>query len=253
MLRIAIVDDEPDARAYLNRIIRQWTEAEVVGEADSIRTAVEMLQNTAIDILLLDIELPDGLSFEILHRIPVPDFQVIFVTAYDHYALKAFDYAAVGYLLKPVKPEDLVKHIQRTLSGGNRISGEQLRTILKQVAPKKQPDTLILHADDAVHFVKVDTIVRCEAADNYTTFTLFTDQGKFRRLTIAKTIKHYEELLPAEQFMRIHKSHLINLGRIQKYMKADGGYVVMSDNERIIVSRRRKKEFLDMLARLHSH
>lgn len=246
-MRIAIVDDEPDAREYLKRVIKQWTEAEVACEAHSIESAVELLKTTQVDVALLDIELPDGLSFEILNKISNPQFRVIFITAYDHYALKAFDYAAVGYLLKPVKPEILIKHLHRVAEQTNRVSREQLDVLVNQLVKKKAPEKISLSADDAVYFVNLQQIVRCEAYDNYTTIVFQTQDQKFRKITISKTIKFYEDLLPDEQFMRIHKSNIVNFRMISRFVKSDGGYVVMADGAKVIISRRRKKEFLERL------
>ncbi|MBD3638243.1 MAG: response regulator transcription factor [Crocinitomicaceae bacterium] len=244
---IIIIDDESSARSTLNLIIsNHLPDYSVIGEAESVKEGLQLIKalGSSIDILLLDIELTDGTGFELLEKVDNVDFEVIFTTAYDNYAIKAFEFSAVGYILKPINIEELESTLNRIAERtiGSRSNTEiQLKTLLeyqrtKEISFKK----LVVPTVDGFEIIDLDYLIRCEGERNYTKFYL-TDNRSFLS---SKTLKKYEELLSEKGFLRIHKSHLINLSHVKKYLKSDGGSIMLSDGSEILISRDKKEIFL---------
>jgi len=184
----------------------------------------------------------DGTGFDLLEQIKYINFRVVFITSFDHFAIRAFKFSAMDYLLKPVKPDDLVEAVSKIqVSQGSEDLDHKLEVLLSK---KNKFDKIALPTVDGLLFVKVDDIVRCESYKNYTTF--FLNDGE--QIVVTRIIKEYDEMLTPNNFFRIHKSHLINLAYIKKYVKGEGGFVVMDDNTEVEVARRRKEEFLRVLS-----
>jgi len=171
------------------------------------------------------------------------DFKIIFITAYHEYALKAFKFSAVDYLLKPINIDELQAAIEKVHPGSDSESKEKISTLIKNISRKGEAmEKIALPSMEGLQFINLEEIIYCESQDNYTQF--FLTDG--RRIMVSKTIKHFEELLDPNTFFRVHRSNIINLKYIDKYVKGEGGYVVMKKGERIPVSRRRKDAFLQL-------
>lgn len=244
-IKAIIVDDEDLARKNLEFMLNEHCpHVQIIGEAANARTAKKLIESNSIDLLLLDIEMPNGSGFDLLESLEGPlKFKVIFITAYHEYALKAFKFSAVDYLLKPINSEDLENAIAKVNPGNDVEHPEKIATLIHNITHKGEGmDKIALPSMEGLQFVGLDDIIYCESQDNYTQF--FLTDGK--RIMVSKTIKHFEEMLDSERFFRVHRSNIINLKYIDKYVKGEGGYIVMKQGMRIPVSRRRKEPFLQL-------
>lgn len=244
-IRTLIVDDEELARKNMEVLLADYcTNVDVVGMAANAREARNFVRDNNIDLMLLDIEMPNGSGFDLLESIKDEvNFSIIFVTAYHEYALRAFKFSAVDYLLKPVNPDELTAAIAKVKTGVN-VQRENIEALIENVGHGKNAiaGKIALPSMEGLQFVNLDDIIYCESQDNYTQFFLLDG----RRIMVSRTIKHFEEALDESQFFRIHRSNIINLKYIDKYVKGEGGYVVMKQGPRIPVSRRRKDSFLQL-------
>lgn len=217
---------------------------DVLGTVSNAREAKKFIETNTIDLLFLDIEMPNGSGFDLLESLGDNiNFKIIFITAYHEYALKAFKFSAVDYLLKPINIEDLQAAVHKVQPGTDFESKEKISTLIENISRKGEAmEKIAIPSMEGLQFVNLEEIVYCESQDNYTQF--FLTDG--RRIMVSKTIKHFEELLDPDSFFRVHRSNIINLKYIDKYVKGEGGYVVMKQGERIPVSRRRKEAFLQL-------
>jgi two-component system LytT family response regulator len=242
MYKIGIVDDEKHARETLKTLLKQiHSEYEILFEAESPIEALEMLNKFTIDILFLDINLKNGNGFQILEAIKERKFHVFFVTAYNQYAIDAFRFSALHYILKPISLGDLMECMNRAESlSSNNYKTEQFN-ILKNYIQETEPNDkkICIPYGNEKLFLLISDIIRLEASSNYTWFIL-----KEKRYLISKTLKEFENLLCKNDFFRVHQSHIINTKHIIKYSKSGGGKVFMSDNSVIPLARNRKNEFL---------
>ncbi len=239
-LSAIIVEDVAAARENLRRILASHCpEIRVLGEAASVVEAAKLIKKEEANLLFLDVELPDGTSFDLLDILGEWPGEIIFTTAMEHYALRAFRYAAADYLLKPIIAEELVAAVKRVQS---KKSPPQQRQYLQEAARQKGPlERIVLASQDKLSLVEIADIIRCEADNNYTQIYL----KKGRRELVSQPLKHYAELLGEHQFLRVHQSHLVNAKAIAEYIKLDGGYLLMIDGSRIPVSVRRRSVVLD--------
>lgn len=239
-----VVDDIPDALDLLsNDIKKTHPEIEIIGKASSVVEACKILQTKKPDILFLDIMLGDGTGFDILEIVPNLNAKVIFVTASEDYAIKAFKFAAVDYLLKPYSLKDLTSAIRKAKA---QIQPQkQQLSLLKQIVtkPLEKPTRLSLHTLEKIIVVAIKDIVRCKSDNNYTTFYL-QDKSK---ILVSKTLKYYSDILKDVNFLRVHQSHLINKSFIKEFIKSDGGYLILNDSSNIPVSARKKSEIINAL------
>ena len=245
MIRAVIIDDEEEGRNTVNNILTQYCDAiHVVGQADGVSKGKELIISKQPDIVFLDIQMTDGTGFDLLEQLPKVEFRVIFVTAYDQYALKAIKYSALDYILKPIDPQQLIDAVNKfkVLESNFHIMAEQIKTLF---GFKSGFEKIALPTSEGLRFVRVEDIIRCESDNNYTNF--FLKNGE--KILVTKTLKDYEETLSDSNFIRIHQSHLINLNYVERYIKGEGGSVIMSDGSEVEVSRRRKEAFLDKMAR----
>ena len=245
MIRAVIIDDEEEGRNTVYNILTQYCNfVSVIGQADGVVKGRDLILTKQPELVFLDIQMADGTGFDLLEQLPKVEFRVIFVTAYDQYALKAIKYSALDYILKPIDPQQLIDAVNkfRMMESNFRIVAEQIKTLFGY---KSGFEKIALPTSEGLRFVKVEDIIRCESDNNYTNFFLKTGE----KILVTKTLKDYEETLTDSNFIRIHQSHLINLTYVERYIKGEGGSVVMSDGSEVEVSRRRKENFLDKMAR----
>ena len=248
MLTAIIIEDMADALALLKKDIEtRHPEIEITATAQSVVEAAKVLRKNQPDILFLDIMLGDGTGFDILEIFPDLKSKIIFVTASDEFAIRAFKFAAIDYVLKPYSHEDLGLAINRAKEQ-IQPSEERLRILKDTIsAPEQKPDKISLHTLDKIIIVSLDDIIRCESDSNNTIFHL---QDK-RKIFVTKTLKYFSDMLQNYDFVRIHQSHLVNLQYISAYIKTDGGYLMLKNGENVPVSVRKKTEIIEILDKMH--
>ena len=249
-MKAILVDDELHCTESLNILLHSYCPGvEVVAKFNRPEEALPRLSQGDFDVLFLDIEMPVYNGFELLNRIPHKNFDVVFTTAYDQFAVKAFKYSAFDYLLKPIDPEELQGCIRKLSEKKRQDDLEEQLSFLRSMLVREQqvPQKIALPTTQGVEYVEIVDIIRCESDSNYTRIY----QGGTNPTLICRTLKEVEELLEGANFARIHHSHLINLDHLRKYLRSDGGYVVMSDGSEITVSRSRK-DVLNTLLKVRS-
>ena len=249
MIQAVIVEDELSSRNNLKNLLAHYAkDIEIVGEAESIDDAVITFKGLAKqpDVAFLDINLSDGLVFSLLNKLRPFQFEIIFVTAFEEYAVKACEYSSIGYILKPIDPDALKEAIDRIPKNGKNQIEKRLEIFNSHYNNPNVFSKMSIAAVDGIYFVNITDIIRFEAEDNYTHIFLQTGE----KITASKTIKAYEELLASYNFYRVHKRHVINLNCMKKYLKGEGNIVIMEDDTQIEVSRRRRASFLDKLREL---
>ena len=248
MLHILIIDDEEHMCDSLQKLLgRHCPEVTVSGVAHSVATGLSAIQDLHPDLVLLDIQMADGTGFDLLNAVPVIDFKIIFITAFDQYALQAFRFSAVDYLLKPVNPELLVEAIDRAgqlIQEHHNLQMHALQENLKNT--EHQNKKIILKTTENIHLLDLHDIISCESANNYT--CVYTTDGA--KILVSKTLRDYDDMLAGCGFYRVHKSYLINLAHIKRFEKQDGGYIVLTNDLKIPVASRKRDEMLELLERL---
>ncbi len=246
MVRTIIVDDDQLARKVLNRIISQnFEELEIIGEANSVEEGINLINETDPDLVFLDIEMPDGTGFDLIDQLPEVDFRLVFVTSYNDYAITAFKYSAFDYILKPVLPENVKSTVTRILESSG-IKPKVEYTNLKNQIERSEAQggtTIALPEMNGFAIIKVKDILRCEGERNYT--RVYYKDGT--SVLISRTLLEFDQLLVPHGFFRIHRSHLVNLACIVRYVKTDGGMVEMIDKSQLKVSPKFKDELLHLL------
>jgi two-component system, LytTR family, response regulator len=248
MIRTVLVDDETDSIRMLQRLLETYCpNVSIVGKADGVESGLESIRATWPDLVFLDIEMTEGNAFDLLNRLMPINFQVIFVTAFDSYAVRGFKYNAVDYLMKPIDIGELKNAVNKVTSKTreeSETSAHQMKTVLESVGNfQLSQQKMGVPTLTGLIFVAISEIIRFEAKGRYT--SIYLDNGEV--ILAARTIKEYEELVPETNFFRIHNSHIICLQKIRQYHKGRGGYVVMQDGEAIDVASRRRMEFLQRL------
>ena len=243
-LTAVIVDDEMHSVDVLKNLLEAYCPTvKILGKADNAMAGSNLINEHSPDLVFLDIEMPFGTGFDMLDVLDQKSTAVIFVTAYDHYALKAIKYYAIDYLLKPVDIDELKEAVKKVEQRKEQQALPGLPVgLLKSYLEKGIDNSKIaLPMADGLQFVNRNEIVRCEACGNYTKIYLQEN----RTYMVARTLGEYEELLSPYNFLRIHHAHLINLDHIEKYVRGEGGYVIMSDGAVVDISRRKKQDFLN--------
>lgn len=243
-----IVEDMFDALQLLKSDIEaNHSEIEIIDMAQSVVAAAKSLRKNQPDILFLDIILGDGTGFDILEIFPDLRSKIIFVTASDEYAIRAFKFAAIDYVLKPYSREDLGLAIKRAKE--QLQPNKERLNILKNTlsAPERKPDKISLHTLDKIIIVNLDDIIRCESDSNNTIFYLKDKRSIF----VTKTLKYFSDMLKGYDFLRIHQSHLVNLQCISAFIKTDGGYLMLKNGENVPVSVRKKAVVIEILDKMH--
>jgi two-component system LytT family response regulator len=243
--KVMIVDDESHGREVIQKILNKYCpSAEIVALADNVETAIQLINDKDPDIVFLDIELHNRTGFEILDSIQEITFQLIFVTAYNHYAIKAIKFAALDYLLKPVDVTELKaaynKAVERISS--ILILNRQL-LILKENLNHNENNTIAIPTKEGYNFYKISEIIWCKASSNYT--EIYFDDGTIEM--VPRTLKEYDDLLSDYRFCRVHNSYIVNMNKIKKYLKGNGGTIIMEDDTKIEVSVRKKDSFINKL------
>ncbi|WP_040560025.1 LytTR family DNA-binding domain-containing protein [Kordia algicida OT-1] len=248
MLTTVIVDDIPAALQMLKEDIeRLHPELNIIGTASSVVETAKLLRKQQPDILFLDIMLGDGSGFDVLEIFPNLTSKIIFVTASDEFAIRAFKFAAIDYVLKPYSEEELSTAIEK--AKGQIHPNKERLDILKDTlaAPNEKPTKISLHTLDKIIIVSMDEIIRCESDSNNTIFYLKDGQKIF----VTKTLKYFADMLKNYQFLRVHQSHLVNLQFIKAFIKTDGGYLLLKDKSTVPVSVRKKVEVMEILSSIH--
>lgn len=248
MLTAIIVEDMIDALQLLKNDLKvRHPEIEVIATAQSVVEAAKVLRKQEADILFLDIMLGDGTGFDILEIFPDLKSKIIFVTASDEFAIRAFKFAAIDYILKPYSYEELDLAVSRAKE--QIEPNKESLNILKETlaAPEQKPDKISLHTLDKIIIVNLDAIIRCESDSNNTIFYLNDN----RKVFVTKTLKYFSDMLKSYDFIRIHQSHLVNLQFISEFIKTDGGYLMLKNGENVPVSVRKKVEIIEILDRMH--
>lgn len=248
MLTTIIIEDNPDALNLLkSSLAENHPELKIIATAESVVEAAKILRKNIPDILFLDVMLGDGTGFDVLEIFPDIQSKVIFVTASDEFALKAFKFAAIDYVLKPYADEDLTEAIERA-KRQLQPSKERLRILKDSItAPDKRPDKISLHTLDKIIVVSLEDIVRCESDSNNTKFYIRGGQMIF----VTKTLKYFSDMLKPNGFLRVHQSHLVNISCISAFIKTDGGYLMLKNGENVPVSVRKKSEVIEKLDSMH--
>ncbi|TXI86846.1 MAG: response regulator transcription factor [Crocinitomicaceae bacterium] len=246
-MKALIIDDEKRTRELIAKMIESFDlgiETFPIGE--SVETGIKAIDQVRPDLVFLDIQMPDGTGFDLLKMIPQKNFEVIFITAHEEFAIKAIKFSALDYILKPVDTDDLKEAVLRAINTIDHKKEESQFEALNQNMQPTQKRRLVLKTQESVHVVDLDKIIRCEADRNYTSF--FLTEGK--KILVSKTLKDYETLLTGHNFLRVQQSHLINLDFVDRYDKGNGGSVVMKDGSEVPLSPAKRDIFFKILENL---
>ncbi len=242
MKKAVIIDDEEKSRITLNSFISKYCPSlHVVALADGVSTGIEAIKSNSPDVVFLDIEMDDGTGFDVVEALKGFTFDLIFVTAYNKYALKAFRYSAIDYLLKPINPEELIQAVGK-LSDTNRLAQieEKLEALLLN---KKSLQKIAFPSMEGLRLEEISNIAYCESDNYYTNIHLKTGE----KLVVSKTLKEYDQMLHEEGFYRIHQKYLANISFVSNFTKADGGFLTLENGEVLPVARRKKEELLKLM------
>ncbi len=249
MIRGIIVEDEIRSRDTLRGLLSRYCKnVEIIAEAESYRSGLAAIREQHPDVVFLDIQMPDGSGFKLLEELDEIKFEIIFTTAFDQFAIKAIKYSALDYLLKPIDPEELVSALKKV---ENKISkrgvNENIQVLLDNIkSHDANPHKIVLSTFEKIHIIETDNILRCESDNYYTNF--FLTDGK--QILISKTLKENEAMLGEHNFIRPHKSHLVNVKYIKGFLKNDGGYIEMTDGTHIPVSRRKREKIIEIITNI---
>ena len=244
----AIVDDEQANRENLLRMLGTCCpQIKIAAICSSVAEARIILPETKPDILFLDIRLGGDTGFSLLESLQDIPFEVIFVTAYDNYAIQAIRFSALDYLLKPIDSAELTHAVDKAIRVILRKQeNKRMQNLLQNTRTLDKQKKIALSVADKIEFVEIGSIIRCESESNYTTFHLKSGE----KLIVSKTLKEFDELLTPYNFLRVHQSHLINLDEVKSFIKSDGGYIRMKDGSSVSISRQRRNYVMEVLSRL---
>lgn len=240
MIHAVLIDDEPGCTETLTLLLRMHCpEIAVDAVCNSGEEGIEAIRKFRPEVVFLDIEMPRMNGFDMLEQFDKIFFHVVFTTAYNQFAIKAFRYSALNYLLKPIDPDDLKLTVKRIGELKNVPYSEQFDILMQNIRNNSKPQRIALSTGDGMIFVNTKEVMYCQSESNYTHVQLLNGE----KYLLAKSLKEFEDTLPAENFFRIHNSYLVNLNEIRKFVRGDGGYVVMNDNTQITIARARREEF----------
>ncbi|MFK7899960.1 MAG: LytR/AlgR family response regulator transcription factor [Cyclobacteriaceae bacterium] len=247
-LKAILVDDEQDSRDILSNYLKKYCpDVDLLATCDSVKTGLEAITTHQPDVVFLDIEMPYANGFDLLDQVNEITFETVFVTAYDNYAIKALNQSAAYYLLKPIDIDELVAAVEKIQTERSKPDYvEHAKVLLENI--KGQPNNLaklMLPTLEGFEVVKPEEILYCEADNNFTKFHLVSN----RQLLICRTLKYFEEILSNHQFVRVHRSHMINLDYVVRYTKGKGGYVTLENGAELEVAPKKKSEFLEAFQR----
>jgi len=248
MLRVVIIDDETDAINFIASIIEEYcSDLEIVGTANSAIEGTKIINVKHPDLVFLDVEMPHGNGFDLLANFPEKSFDVVFITAYNHYAIKAIKYSAVDYILKPVNINEFLDAVRKVKEKRTNKESFHLNyyTLLENLK-SNTPSKLAIPTSEGMEYLNTDEIIRIEADRSYSWFHM--THGK--KYLVSRNLKEYQELLDDHNFFRTHNSHLINLDHVKKYVRQEGGHIVMDDGSSVPISRSKKDLFLVKMSRI---
>ena len=245
MLKAIIIDDEPYCCEILAAMLESdCPEIEITGICNNAKDALTTIRQYSPDLVFLDVEMPRMNGFEMLEQLPTINFHLIFTTSYNQYALKAIRFSAIDYLLKPIDREELKRAVQKVKDKIQVPIPQQLEILLQKLRQPSSPvNKIALPTMEGLQMIPVDIIISCESDDNYTILQL---KNK-KKILVTRSLKEMEEILEQHSFIRVHRSYLVNLNEIEKYIKGDGGYLVMSDGSSIDVAKNKKELLLKKL------
>ncbi len=249
MINTIVIDDEVKAReTILNMLGTYCPELEVIGTAGSVKEGAKVLEELKPELVLLDIKMADGTGFDLLRKLEKVDFLVIFITAFEEFAIRAIKFSAIDYILKPLDPDELMNAVQKALTVISKENmSEKLDALYENLDNiNTNAKKIVLKTTESVHIVNLKDIVRCESEKNYTHFYTVEDE----KITVSKTLKEFNELLIDYKFFRVHQSHLINLAHVKRYEKQNGGFLIMDDNSNVPVSFRKKEDLMKLFKSL---
>ena len=248
MLKALVIDDEKFGRDGMQSLLTDYCpEVQVIGTADSALTAIKEIRAKNPDLVFLDVEMPHGTGFNVLESVPDMDFEVIFTTAYNQYAIQAIRFSAIDYLLKPIDHKELIEAVKR--AGEKRATGlrnPNLELLIENLKSNGAAKKIAVATSDGILFVEIDGIIRCESSNNY---TLIHMKNGAKHI-VSKSLSEHEDQLAGTSFFRTHNSHLINLNCVSKFLRGSSSSVIMSDGVEIEVARRKKEEFLVAMSKI---
>jgi two-component system LytT family response regulator len=243
-----VIDDEPDAVDFISSIIGEYCPGlEVRGKGHNVKDGVDLIKEVKPDLVFLDVEMPNGTGFDLLTHFPEKDFDVVFITAFNHYAIKAIKFSAVDYILKPININEFIEAVDKVINKRltNPSSGNENFEVLLENIRTTYPTRLAIPTSDGREYLNPREIIRIEADRSYSWFFI----NNKRKILVSKHLKEFQDLLNDRNFFRPHNSHLINLEYVRKFVRHDGGYIEMLDGTQIPISRNRKDLFLAQMAR----
>ncbi len=245
ILKVIIIDDEAPSRKALQTALTEYCPSvKIMAIAETPQKGIESILTHKPDLVFLDVQMPGMSGFDLLSHFAEIDFEIVFITAHDHYAIKAIKFSALDYLLKPIQLDELMGAVKKAEEKkNNRHTNWQYKSLYENIRSNTNASgSVAIPTGDGLLFIKTQDIIRCEAEGNY----VFIYQAGKEKILITKTLGDMETMLDPAAFFRVHNSHLVNLAHIKKYVKGDGGYVIMSDNSIVDVARRKKGEFMQV-------
>ncbi len=248
-MKVLVVDDEKNAREAIVTLLELYFPADtIIYQAESVHSAVDVIYKTDPDLLLLDIQLKDGSGFDILRKLDAISIPVIFITAYEEFAIRAFKFSAIDYLLKPIDPDELQ---QAVLKAKQKIEKERiadrLEVFTRHFKEAESNRRMVLKTADAIFFIQLEDIIYCQAEGAYTRFFLANEKP----ILVSRSLGEYEEMINSRHFIRVHQSFLVNMNRVIRYEKGDGGNLIVYREQSIPVSIRKKETVLEYMNSLH--
>ncbi|KAB2828655.1 MAG: response regulator transcription factor [Paludibacter sp.] len=247
-MKILIADDEIPARNHHRRLLNEYfPELHLCAEASSVEEAWDSIRLFSPDLVLLDVDMPDGSAFDLLRKFPEIPFSIIFITAHEKYALQAIKFSALDFLLKPFTEAEFADAIRKAIrKHGASETVLQLKTLMQNLNPERSEERIVLKTANSIHVVALTEIIRLQADGAYTTF--FFQHRK--PIVVSHNLKEYDGMLAGKGFVRSHQSHMVNLRQVNSFLKTDGGALALADGSRVPVATRYKERVLDAIARI---
>ena len=247
MVKVVIIDDEKSSRETIKFLLADYfPEVTVSAEAESVDDAVKIIEEQNPELVVLDIEIKGGTGLHVLQRLKKRDFKLIFITAFNDFAIKAIKFSAIDYILKPINEFEFKNGVERAILEIGKISNSSQTDTLFANQESTKERKLVLRTSQEIHIVNISEIVHCVSDNAYTTFRLNTGE----KIVVSKGIGEYADLLAGFGFLRPHQSHLVNINYIKKLDKSDGGFLILKDKTQIPVSSRQKQQLIDLLSKL---
>lgn len=242
MIRTIIIDDEAKARRIISHLLEEYCpEVEVVGLAEDVPSGVKLIHKEKPDLIFLDVEMPQYEGFELLNFFEKIDFEIVFTTAYKEYAIKAFEVSAIDYLLKPIQIDHLIRAVEK-VKKQKSFQGERYEVFQKNKNTQGQIKKIALPVSDGLLFIEISDIIYLKADGSYTQIVLKNGE----KILVSKKIKDIENLLPSSKFFRTHRSFVIHLDYVKQFVRKDGGYIIMDNDDSINISQGKKEEFFQL-------